>query len=171
MPTALARAHDAVTAVGFFFARLCLVVIVGAYTYETAARYFFAAPSSWSNEAVAYALCIGTFLAMPELTRRRGHIAITFVAETLPAGWTRPLASAVALVSGLVCLTVAAVSLDENVRQYVNDVLIMRVHQIPKIWVSSWITYGFLSSGIYFLRSLADPLRTPDADQTSAARA
>ena len=32
----------------------------------------------------------------------------------------------------------------------------MKVKPIPKIYISAWITYGFASSAIYFLRML-DP--------------
>jgi TRAP-type C4-dicarboxylate transport system permease small subunit len=171
MPTALGRAHDALTAVGFLAAKLCLVVIVVSYTYEIVARYFFLAPTSWSNEAVSYALCIGTFLAMPELTRRRGHIAISFVIESLSERAARALAIAIAVVSGLVCLFVAGLSFEENIRQVVHEVMLVRVDPIPKVWISSWITFGFLSSGLHFLRAAFDPQLAPAAADTSIARA
>jgi len=150
----LARAHDAVTTLGFDLAKLCLVVIVASYVYETVARYFFAAPTAWSGEIVSYALCIGVFLALPELTRRKGHIAITFLLEALPPAAARVLAGAIALVSGLVCLLVAWISLQENIRQFMGDVQLVKVYPFGKVWISSWITFGFLSAGIYFLRSL-----------------
>ena len=154
MLQAAAKAHDALTKFGFTLGKLCLVVIVASYTYETVARYFFAAPTWWSNEVVGYALCIGVFLAMPELTRRKGHIAITFVLEALPATAARHLSAVLYIVSGLICLLVAWVSFEENLRQIANDVMLVRVEPIPKIWISSWITYGFLNSGLHFLRGL-----------------
>ena len=55
----LARLHDGVTRVGFHLSKLCLGIIVFAYCYEVFARYFFAAPTWWSSEAVQYSLCIG----------------------------------------------------------------------------------------------------------------
>jgi hypothetical protein len=36
-----------------------------------------------------------------------------------------------------------------------QDVSLLRVRQTPKIYVSVWITYGFCSSALYFLRMLA----------------
>lgn len=156
MLQSLARAHDALTKFGFTLSKACLVVIVTTYTYETVARYFFASPSQWSNEIVGYALCVGLFLAMPDLTRRKGHIAITFVLEALPLAAARRLRQALHLVSGLVCLLVAWISLQENIRQVVNDVMMVQIEPIPKVWLSAWITYGFLNSGLHFLRGLAD---------------
>jgi TRAP-type C4-dicarboxylate transport system permease small subunit len=158
----LCRAHDAVTDAGFFLARLCLVGIVAAYTYETVARYFFAAPTSWSNEVVSYALCIGTFLAMPELTRRGGHITISFALEMAPARIVRVALPALAVASGAVCLFVAWLSLQENIRQVVNEVMLVRVQPVPKVWISSWITYGFLSSALYFFRAAGRNGEAPD---------
>lgn len=157
MLEALAKAHDELTKIGFHLSKFCLVVIVGAYTYETVARYFFSAPTWWSNEVVGYALCISVFLGMPELTRRKGHIAITFTLETLPPGAALKLSFVLNLISALVCLLVAWVSLEANIHQIANDVMLVRVKPIPKIWISAWITYGFFSSAIYFLRSLAGP--------------
>jgi TRAP-type C4-dicarboxylate transport system permease small subunit len=163
MLQAFAKAHDGLTKFGFQLAKLCLVVIVSSYTYETVARYFFSAPTWWSNEVVGYALCIGVFLAMPELTRRKGHIAITFTLESLPPSAANRLSVVLNLISGLVCLLVAWMSLQENIRQIANDVMLVRVEPIPKIWISIWITYGFLSSGIYFLRHTArSPANTDD---------
>jgi TRAP-type C4-dicarboxylate transport system permease small subunit len=150
---ALARAHDGLTRLGFTLAKLCIAGIVVSYSYETIARYFFSAPTWGSNEVVGYALCIGTFLAMPEVTRRGGHIAITFVLELLGPRAGRILGIATAVTSGVVCLLVAWMSYGENVRQIANEVMLVRVEPIPKVWISAWITYGFLSSGAHFLRA------------------
>lgn len=171
MGARLGRAHDAVTQAGFFLAKLCLVSIVGSYTFETVARYAFASPTSWSNEVVGYALCIGTFLAMPELTRRNGHIAITFVLETLPPRPRRWLGAAIAVVAGLVCLAIAGISFQENVRQVVKEVVVVAMNPFPKVWISAWITYGFLSSGLHFLRLAARPVGGAGIADVAAARA
>ncbi|WP_417683758.1 TRAP transporter small permease [Roseibium sp.] len=152
----LARVHDATTDVGFKMAQFCLFVIVFSYGYETIARYFFSSPTWWSNEIVAYALCIGTFLAFPQVTRRKGHITITFVNDYLPPKAVVPMRVALALVSAIVCLLVAWICLKANIQQYVKGELLVRVKPIPKVWLSVFLTYGFLSSGLYFLRQSFD---------------
>lgn len=148
----LTRLHDALTDTGFMLAQLCLFAIVFAYGYETVARYFFSAPTSWSNEIVAYALCIGTFLAFPEVSRRGGHITITFVLEYLRPAVARWANVVIALVSAAICLTVAWICIKANVQQYVREEMLVRVNPIPKVWISVFLSYGFLSSGIFFLR-------------------
>jgi len=152
----VAKAHDALTRLSFALSKACLVAIVATYSYETAARYFFNAPWQWSGQIVGYALSVGLFLALPELTRRKGHIAITFVLEALPVAPARGLRFALDLVSGLVCLVVAWIAFEANLRHIANDEMMVEIDPIPKIWLSVWITYGFLSAGLHFLRALGD---------------
>jgi C4-dicarboxylate transporter DctQ subunit len=151
----LLRAHDAVTTFGFECSKLCLVVIVFSFSYEVIARYFFAAPVWWANEVVSYALCIGVFLAMPEVTRRNGHVAVTVIPEMMPARYRMILLACIQIVGFLACIAVAWMSLNQNISQYVRDALIIAaVRPIPKVYISAWITFGFFSSALYFLRNL-----------------
>lgn len=150
---ALELAHDRLTSGSFVLAQLCLFVIVFSYCYEIVARYFFAAPTWWSNEVVGYALAIGTFLALPKITRDGGHIAITFLAESLPPRLSNRLDIALSLVGAVVCLFVAWLCLQENITHYVREEMMVRVKPIPKIWISVWLTYGFFSAGLHFLRN------------------
>lgn len=149
------RAHDAITTVGFELSKLCLVVIVFAFSYEVVSRYFFSAPVWWANEAVSYALCIGAFLAFPEVTRRHGHVAVTVILDSLPPRPKAYVQAAIQFVGFLACLAVAWMSLDQNISQYLRDAMIIAaVRPIPKVYISAWITFGFLSSAIYFLRHI-----------------
>jgi len=59
----------------------------------------------------------------------------------------------------VICAIGTWISLDENIRQYVQEVFLMRVHPIPKWWISSFITFGFAMSALHFLRKL-DPRAT-----------
>lgn len=148
----LARAHDAVTDIGGHLGKLCLGIIVFAYCYEVVARYFFGAPTWWANEVVSYALCIGCFLLMPEVTRASGHVAVTLIVDLMPTAQTAWLARPLQLCAFVTCGVATWISLDENIRQIAEDVHLMKVHPIPQIYISAWITYGFASSAIYFLR-------------------
>jgi len=168
LPSRLAGAHDAITSFGFVLAQVCLFAIVFSYSYETVSRYFFAAPTSWSNEIVAYALCIGTFLAFPEVTRRKGHITITFLTESLTPPTARVAYVATCLVSAAVCLLVAWICLQSNLLHIRSEEMLVRVHSIPKIWISAWLTYGFLSSGIYFLRLAFTADDAPETEKAPA---
>jgi TRAP-type C4-dicarboxylate transport system permease small subunit len=156
----LLRAHDTITTIGFEISKLCLVVIVFSFSYEVVARYFFGAPVWWANEVVSYALCIGVFLAMPEVTRRNGHVAVTVIPEILPLKYRAILMACIQAVGFLACIAIAWMSLNQNVSQYLRDAMIIAaVRPIPKVYISVWITFGFVSSAIYFLRNL--DLRAP----------
>ncbi len=150
----LARAHDGLTDVSFQFAKLCLGIIVFAYCYEVGARYFFNAPTWWADEAVSYALCIGVFTMMPHVTREKGHVAVTLIVDMLSPRRARPIYWLIYLLGFLACVAAAWISLDENIRQVVKDVNLMKVKPLPKVWISGWITYGFASSALYYLRQL-----------------
>lgn len=152
---ALLRAHDAITTIGFELSKFCLAVIVFSFSYEVVGRYFFAAPAWWANEVVSYALCIGVFLAMPEVTRRHGHVAVTVVPEMLPPRYRQVLLWCIQLVGFLACAAVAWMSLNQNISQYLREAMVIAaVRPIPKVYISIWITFGFLSSALYFLRNL-----------------
>ena len=154
---ALASVHDRTTRFGFVLAQVCLCLIVFSYTYETVSQYFFGAPTWWSNELVAYALCIGTFLAMPEVTRTGGHIAIGFLTESLGPRASRVAGVLIAIAGGLTCLAIAWISLRANISQVERTEMLVRVRPIPKIWISAWITWGFFSTGVHFLRNAVSP--------------
>ena len=85
MVRALLWLHDKITDVGFQLGKLCLAIILFAYSFEVISRYFFSAPTWWADEAVSYSLCIGCFLMMPHVTREKGHVAVTFLIDLLPA--------------------------------------------------------------------------------------
>ncbi|NQU72199.1 MAG: TRAP transporter small permease [Rhodospirillales bacterium] len=152
--SALTRAHDGLTDVSFQFSKLCLGIIVFSYCFEVVSRYFFNAPTWWADEAVSYSLSIGCFTMLPHVTRMKGHVAVTLLVELLPASRARPVYWFIYLLGFLACGFAAWISLDENIRQVVKGVQLMKVEPLPKIWISAWITYGFASSALYFLRFL-----------------
>src|SRR5262245_21445792 len=79
----LADLHDALTAASFAASAAVLAAIAFSFCYEVVARYFFGAPTSWANAFVSYFLCAAIFLAVPELTRRRAHVAINLLLDRL----------------------------------------------------------------------------------------
>jgi TRAP-type C4-dicarboxylate transport system permease small subunit len=144
--------HDRLTSAFFVLAQFCLFVIVFSYSYETVSRYFFAAPTWWSNQIVAYALCIGTFLALPHVTREGLHIAITFLVEILPPRSRGVVITLTMLVGAVVCLIVGWICLRSSVQQFARHEMLMQVRPVQKAWISSWIPLGFLSAAIHLFR-------------------
>lgn len=164
----LCRLHDALTRLSGYGGSVALGAIVVAYCYEVVARYIFNAPTTWADEAVSYSLCIGVFLMMPYVTAKGGHVAVTMIVEMAPPKLARVMTWLTLLLGFVVCAISAWMSLDENVRQFVQDVYLMKVHSIPKWWISVFITYGFASSALHFLRMLdirAIPVGAPPAEK------
>lgn len=155
MLATLARAHDGLTELGFRLGKLCLGIIVFSYSYEVIARYFFNAPTWWADEAVSYSLSIGCFLVMPYVTQQKGHVAVTFLVDRLAPRPQRAAYWVINLICFLICAAAFWISLDENIRQVVSDVYLMKVKPIPKYYISVFITYGFGMSALHFLRTLS----------------
>jgi TRAP-type C4-dicarboxylate transport system permease small subunit len=160
----LLRLHDALTRAGFFAGAASLIGIFGLYNFEVAARYLFNSPTKWSGDLVSYLLCAMIGLVLPELTRVKSHIAITFVGERMGPANQRRLGLVLGPASGIVCLTAAWIVGDETLRLYAGRIETIATFIIPKWWLAALLTYGLASSGLYFLRTLpADFLRRREA--------
>ncbi|HKK36602.1 MAG TPA: TRAP transporter small permease [Paracoccaceae bacterium] len=155
----LGRAHDALTEAGMRLAMAGLAGIVAAYVYEVVARYAFDAPTRWSADLVSYLLLFVTFMAMPEVTRRGGHVAVTVMVERLPPRVRGAIARAVAAAGALICLGLAELSADETSRQFQREVRMMAAWPVQKGWISIWIAYGFAGSALHFARLAVSPER------------
>jgi TRAP-type C4-dicarboxylate transport system permease small subunit len=151
---ALRRLHDGLTVAGFAAAAALIGAITAAYCYEVAARYFFGAPTTWLHDFASYSLAAVIFLAVPEMTRRGAHIAVTYLAEGLPERARRALGRAVLAAAAAACLAAGWIGAAESWRQYAQGVETISANPIPKWWVSAIIPYGFLSSALYFLRGV-----------------
>ncbi len=154
MVRALLWLHDKITDVGFQLGILCLAIILFAYSFEVISRYFFSAPTWWADEAVSYSLCIGCFLMMPHVTREKGHVAVTFLIDLLPAKKAKVAYWFIYLMCFVACALATWINLDENIRQVVKDVHMMKVKPFPMYYISVFLTFGFGMSALHFLRFL-----------------
>src|SRR5690554_6903588 len=136
--SALARLHDGITRLGFYLAALCLIIIVSAYTYEVASRYFFSAPTTWAGSLVAYMLCFMVFLAMPELTRQRVHIFIRIILDGMPERQATRFQHAAYLIASLACLLGAWFCFDTTFKQFIGNISTVNEWRVPK-WAVSGI--------------------------------
>jgi C4-dicarboxylate transporter DctQ subunit len=153
----LARAHDRLTYAGFVLAAALVAAIAASFCYEVVVRYFFNAPTSWTNDLGSYLLCAVIFLAMPELTRRNAHVSVNLVPERLSPEQAHRLRIGIGLLAAAACLAASWITANETWRQYVQGVSTISSFSIPKWWVSILIPYGMLSSALYFLRQLGRP--------------
>ena len=91
---------------------------------------------------------------MPHVTKKGGHVAVTLFVEMAPRGLAKFMIWVICLMGFLVCALATWISLDENIRQIVKNVYLMKVTPIPKWWISVFITYGFGLSALHFMRML-----------------
>jgi len=147
----LARAHDWLTDIGYVVAALLIGAMCAIYCAEVTLRYFFNAPTNWGTETLAHLMLVTVFLATPYATRGGQHVAVTLLADLRPQ-IARQVGIVLNIVGALLCFFVAYICLLENVRQYVSNIETLGNIPLPKWWVSSWTTFGFVSSAIWFLR-------------------
>lgn len=157
----LGRAHDGMTDLGVQAAKACIAVVLVLYCWEVFGRYILGIGTWWANEFVPYAVCAATFLMMPAVTRAKGHVAIGALEHMIPSRFSLHARVLILVISLVVCTVIAWVLMKENIRQVTQDINLLRVRTTPKIYVSIWITYGFVSSGLYFLRMLMN-VRRPE---------
>lgn len=150
----LADWHDALTSASFACAAAVLAAIAMSFCYEVAARYFFAAPTSWANAFVSYLLCAAIFLAVPELTRRRAHVSINLLLDRLSPKKAIVLNRIIRVAGAMACLMATWISANATLDQFKLGVDTISAYPVPKWTVSIFIPYGMLSSGLYFLRDL-----------------
>ena len=152
----LRRIVNRLTDISVAVAAVALALIVVAYSYEVVSRYFFDQPTLWASDLVSFLLCISIFLMIPDLSRDGGHVKIAVLEEALSPAWSRRLKIAALILSGIVCLIVAAISGLENVRQFSGSITTVAVYPFPKWMISGAITFGFALSGINFLFASSD---------------
>lgn len=148
----LARLHDATSRGLFMAAGAALALVVGLYLYEVSARYLFNAPTTWSGEVVQYCLSAIIFLALPEITRRHGHIAIDLVPAHLSGRKAIWLERFNAAVAGLASILAAAIVALEAHKQFSRGLLTNAAHPIPRWWITAIIAVGLASAALHFLR-------------------
>ncbi len=144
--------HDRITRLGFSLGAITLCGIVLCFWIEVVARYFFNSPTFWSSSMVSYLFCISVSLAIPELARTHGHIAITVLPDTLSVENQARYQRVIALLSAGVCLLATWIFIQENIRQITGNTTTALGLDIPKYWISIFITYGFGNTALHFLR-------------------
>jgi len=134
------------------FATLGLGAIVVMYSIEIFSRYFLNAPTTWASDFIVFTLCVSIFMMMPEITRSGGHVAVTLLTDLLPPGGRAVSRRLLALVGFCVCVFATYISLQENVRQYVEGLTTVTTITTPKWMITIFITYGLAVSALEFFR-------------------
>ncbi|MEW6266359.1 MAG: TRAP transporter small permease [Thermodesulfobacteriota bacterium] len=157
----LAGLLDKLTQLSLYGSGLALLLLLAAYVHEVIVRYCFNAPTSWTYDLSTWFLGVSIMLALPEITRRHGHIAITFFLDKLPAGSRKSVSRIIFLTAFVFCLLTALICLQETARQFAQNIETFWKNPVPKWWVSSVIPLGFTLCGLQFLRFGLNP-KTPE---------
>ena len=80
----IAKALDFISYVAAALAAIGLALITGSYIFEVFSRYVLASPTAWASDFVGYALCAVTFLALPQVTRDKAHVAVSILVDIAP---------------------------------------------------------------------------------------
>lgn len=145
------RAQDALTWAGFILGATALGAIVAIYAFEVISRYAFGAPTMWASDFVSFLLLILVFATAPWLTRDGGHVAVTILPELLPSIRDAMLMTGYLVAAG-VCLWAGWICLGENIHLFERGTSTLTTIRIPKWILSAFITYGFVNTGLYFIR-------------------
>ncbi|WPZ23959.1 TRAP transporter small permease (plasmid) [Sulfitobacter faviae] len=153
------KAQDALTWVGFLSGTTALGAIVLIYAYEVISRYMFGAPTMWASDFVSFLLLISVFATAPWLTREGGHVAVTILPDMVPA-LRKAILRVGFLVAAGVCLWATWICAGENFYLFQRGTSTLTTIRIPKWILSTFITYGLLNSGLYFIRLTFAPFET-----------
>jgi C4-dicarboxylate transporter, DctQ subunit len=149
----MVRILDLVTRMSTILSGLALASILLLTLKEVAMRYFFNAPTTWANDVNQWFFALAIMLALPEITRTNGHIAISVLIDRLPHTKKNIACRVIAILSFLMCLAAFYISGVETLRQYQFGITTMWVSPIPKWWISSVIPFSFMLMALQFLRS------------------
>lgn len=149
--------HDASSRWLFRLAGAALMLAVTLYAFEVVARYVFDAPTTWSGEAVQYALAVLIFCALPDVTRRASHVAIDILPEALPPNAKGILARVNNAVATLATGVAAWIVAGESLRQFEKGLMTNAANPIPRWWITALIALGLASAALHFLRHTTQP--------------
>jgi C4-dicarboxylate transporter DctQ subunit len=148
----MGRILDLLTKICFHIAGAALVGILFLIVKEVFMRYLFNSPSTWAGDANQWFFALATMLALPEITRVNGNVAITILLEWLPENKRVVLARTLAIVSCFAGFLAVYISGNEVMRQYSMGITTNWIYPVPKWWVFGVIPLGFLLSSFQFLR-------------------
>lgn len=150
----LGAAHDLTSQAGFALGTVVSGLVVLALCYEVASRYFAGTPTQWANPLSNFGLAFTVFIALPEVTRRGGHIAVDLLLVRAPMAVAAKMQRVILVVSSLAALVAGWLAGVEALSQFQQGVQTISAVTIPKWCITATIAFGLASAGLHFLRKL-----------------
>lgn len=144
----LIKIIDAATKASFMLASLALGLIVVVFSIEVIMRYFLSAPTSWAPDTVTFLFCASLMLALPEVTRNDGHIAVSIILDFSSINFANIVRVIIYLVSLCVISYVTYITLMEFYRLFDTGINTLGSFRVPKWTVFSFIPFGLFLSAL-----------------------
>jgi TRAP-type C4-dicarboxylate transport system permease small subunit len=154
MFASLYRWHKRLSGYGVRLAAIGLAISIVSYSVEALARYLFNAPLNWSVDLGSYLLCVCVFLALPQITLQRQHIALGLVLDNMAPRHRSVYSRVIAGISAIVCLLTALIVSIEGLRQFDQHILTSAANPIPKWWLSAFVCLGLIGAVIHLVRQV-----------------
>jgi TRAP-type C4-dicarboxylate transport system permease small subunit len=151
-PQGVAIFLDAVSKLCLWLSALSLASMLLLVVNEVVMRYFFNSPTTWSMDVNQWLFALSVMMALPEVTRVNGNVAITILIDRMPEKKRVIATRIIFLVSFIACMVAFYIAGTETLRQFNSAITTTWVNPIPKWWISVCIPFSFLLSGLQFLR-------------------
>lgn len=134
-----------------FLSALLLLAIVALFVFEIFMRYTLNSPTRFSSDFIAFMMPAMIFLALPEVTRRNQHIAITSLIDSLKPTALHIWRRVIALIAAVVSLLIGYIMTLATLKQFNGNIMTNTVIQIPKWAVTTPIALSFTVVTIIFV--------------------
>lgn len=145
------RVERTVAAVLANISATLLALIVMLFVCEIGLRYVLNSPTKWSNDVVGFITPAMIFLALPEVTRRGQHIAITILVEIVGEERSTPWSRVLAAMSSAVTALAFWITASTTLKQFEKGILSNTVIPVSKWALMAPIAAGFLAMAIIFM--------------------
>lgn len=135
-------------------ARLLIGALVLLVVADVAVRNAGLRPLAWAVNSSEFFLLYITFLSMPWLVRKKGHVFVEFLRVVLPPGIKVLLARVIYFACVVLCLYLAWVAGKSMVLAIERGTYEMRTFDIPKWVVFAPMVMAFVLSAVEWLRYL-----------------
>ncbi|KPQ05585.1 MAG: TRAP-type C4-dicarboxylate transport system, small permease component [Rhodobacteraceae bacterium HLUCCA12] len=135
-------------------ARLLIGALVLLVVTDVAVRNAGLRPLAWAVNTSEFFLLYITFLAMPWLVRKKGHVFVIFLRVVLPGGARQVLSKIVYLGCIALCLYLGWIALNSLMLAIERGTYEMRTFDIPKWVVFAPMVLAFFLAALEWLRYL-----------------
>ncbi len=135
-------------------AKLALLALVIIVVSDVVLRNFGARPLRWAISGAEYILLYTTFLALPWLVRRKGHVFVEFLRLAMPSAARVVLAKLVYLTCAGLCVYLGAFAWDALWHAWQSGAYESRTFDMPQWLIYLPIVLGFGLGALEWLRFL-----------------